>query len=216
MGNRERALSFIDQTIVEADRILRTLAPNSSTPSTPSPAQQTNSHDLDEREKKRSAALMRVNHTGEVCAQALYQGQALTAKLPNVRKEMEKAADEELDHLSWCAQRIDELDSHTSHLNPLFYAMSFGLGAVAGKISDKTSLGFVAATEELVCEHLENHLEKLPEQDLKSRAIVEQMLEDESRHANTALKAGGTPFPTIVKTPMRALSKVMTTLTYRI
>ena len=159
---------------------------------------------------------MRINHTGEVCAQALYQGQALTAKLPQVREAMEEAAREEVDHLVWCEQRINELGSHTSRLNPLFYGLSFGIGAMAGKVSDKVSLGFVAATEEQVCKHLTEHMSSLPVQDEKSKAVLLQMLEDEAKHATTALDAGGHKFPLPVKLAMTAVSKVMTKTSYRI
>jgi len=159
---------------------------------------------------------MRVNHTGEVCAQALYQGQALTAKLPGVRVEMEKAAEEEIDHLVWCQDRIDALGSHTSYLNPVWYGISFAIGAGAGLVNDKVSLGFVAATEDQVCKHLQDHLQKLPVSDSCSRAVVAQMLEDEARHADMALNAGGYNFPAPVKGLMTLVSKVMTTTSYRI
>jgi len=159
---------------------------------------------------------MRINHTGEVCAQALYQGQALTAKLAHVREAMEHAAEEEIDHLAWCEQRIRQLGSHPSVLNPLFYGMSFGIGAVAGLISDKVSLGFVAATEDQVCKHLNEHLEQLPAEDEKSRAILEQMRIDEERHAESALDAGGYRFPAPIKFGMSLMAKVMTKSTYRI
>ncbi len=159
---------------------------------------------------------MRVNHTGEVCAQALYQGQALTAKLPRVRKEMEHAAAEEVDHLAWCEQRVKELGGRTSVLNPFWYGLSFGLGAAAGAVSDKVSLGFVAATEDQVCQHLKAHQTSLPEEDAKSRAIVGQMLEDEYKHGQSALQAGGYDFPFWVKRIMRATSKAMTFVSYRI
>lgn len=210
-------LSLIDNFIINADRALRTLAAGSDmTSERPSPARPLNETDLSDAERKRSAALMRVNHTGEVCAQALYQGQALTAKLPNVRAEMEKAAEEEIDHLVWCQERIDALGSHTSYLNPVWYGLSFAIGAGAGLVSDKVSLGFVAATEDQVCKHLQDHLQKLPEQDARSRAVVEQMLEDEARHADMALDAGGYRFPAPVKGLMTFVSKVMTTTSYRI
>lgn len=210
-------LSLIDNFIINADRALRTLAAGSDmTSERPSPARPLNETDLSDTERKRSAALMRVNHTGEVCAQALYQGQALTAKLPNVRAEMEKAAEEEIDHLVWCQERIDSLGSHTSYLNPVWYGLSFAIGAGAGLVSDKVSLGFVAATEDQVCKHLQDHLQKLPEQDARSRAVVEQMLEDEARHADMALDAGGYRFPAPVKVLMTLVSKVMTTTSYRI
>lgn len=210
-------LSLIDNLIINADRALRTLAAGSDmTSERASPARPLSEADLSEAERKKSAALMRVNHTGEVCAQALYQGQALTAKLPNVRAEMEKAAEEEIDHLVWCQERIDALGSHTSYLNPVWYGLSFAIGAGAGLVSDKVSLGFVAATEDQVCKHLQDHLQELPLSDNRSRAVVEQMLEDEARHADMALNAGGYNFPAPVKGLMTLVSKVMTTTSYRI
>jgi len=210
-------LSLIDTFIINADRALRTLAAgNDMTSERPSPARSLNEADLSDAERKKSAALMRVNHTGEVCAQALYQGQALTAKLPDVRAEMEKAAEEEIDHLVWCQERIDALGSHTSYLNPVWYGLSFAIGAGAGLVSDKVSLGFVAATEDQVCKHLQDHLQELPEHDARSRAVVGQMLEDEARHADMALSAGGYNFPAPVKGLMTLVSKVMTTTSYRI
>ena len=159
---------------------------------------------------------MRVNHAGEVCAQALYQGQALTAKLPEVGQQMEEAAAEEIDHLAWCEERINQLDGSTSRLNPVWYAASFGIGAAAGLISDKLSLGFVAATEEQVCNHLQEQLDKLPEDDHKSRAVIEQMLIDEKHHAENALDAGGYPFPKPVKKLMTLVSGAMTASSYRL
>jgi ubiquinone biosynthesis monooxygenase Coq7 len=171
---------------------------------------------LSDDERKHAAGLMRVNHSGEVCAQALYQGQALTAKLPKVRLEMEQAAAEEVDHLAWCQERLDSLDSQPSLLNPLWYGLSFGVGAVAGLVGDKVSLGFVAATEEQVCKHLESHLQSLPAQDEKSRAVVGKMLEDEAKHAHAALDAGGVNFPAPVKGAMTLMSKLMTEASYKI
>jgi ubiquinone biosynthesis monooxygenase Coq7 len=210
-------LSLIDNFIINADRALRTLtAGNDMTGERPSPARPLDEAELNEAERKKSAALMRVNHTGEVCAQALYQGQALTAKLPDVRAEMEKAAEEEIDHLVWCQERIAALGSHTSFLNPVWYGLSFAIGAGAGLVSDKVSLGFVAATEDQVCKHLQDHLQELPATDIRSRAVVEQMLEDEARHADMALSAGGYNFPTPVKGLMTLASKVMTITSYRI
>lgn len=209
--------SFIDNLIINADRALRTLAAGSDmTSERPSPALPLSEGDLSETERKKSASLMRVNHTGEVCAQALYQGQALTAKLPHVRAEMEHAADEEIDHLVWCQQRIDALGSHTSYLNPMWYGLSFAIGAGAGLISDKVSLGFVAATEDQVCKHLQHHLAELPVADIPSRAVVSQMLDDEARHADMALSAGGYRFPAPVKGVMTLVSKVMTTASCRL
>lgn len=209
--------SLIDKVIINADRALRTLAAgNDMTCERPSPARQLDEAELGDTERKTSAALMRVNHTGEVCAQALYQGQALTAKLPNVRAEMEHAAEEEIDHLVWCQERIDALGSHTSYLNPVWYGLSFAIGAGAGLVSDKVSLGFVAATEDQVCKHLREHLQELPEQDIRSRAVVEKMLEDEARHADMALSAGGYNFPAPVKGLMTLVSKVMTKTSYHV
>ena len=167
-------------------------------------------------ERRHAAGLMRVNHTGEVCAQALYQGQALTARLPDVREEMEQAAAEEVDHLVWCEERLDQLGSHTSALNPIWYGMSFALGAAAGIAGDRWSLGFVAATEERVCRHLEEHLEQLPASDHRSRRIIEQMLEDERRHGEAALDAGGENYPEPVKRAMADVAKLMTRSSYRV
>jgi ubiquinone biosynthesis monooxygenase Coq7 len=212
----ERHYSPLDRALLQADAALRTLLPFSGQPSRPSPALPREEVALDEAEAKHVCGLMRINHTGEVCAQALYQGQALTAKLPQVRKAMEHAADEEVDHLAWCEQRIRQLGSQPSILNPLFYGLSFGVGAAAGLISDKVSLGFVAATEDQVVKHLDEHLLQIPEEDLKSRAILEQMRTDEQQHATSALEAGGLRFPAPVKFGMSLLAKVMTKSTYRL
>lgn len=211
-----RQLSPLDRLIEGADTVLRTLSPSASQALRESPAREESDSELDPDQRKHVAGLMRINHTGEVCAQALYQGQALTAKLPEVREEMENAAREEVDHLVWCEERLQQLDSHTSHLNPLFYGLSLLMGAAAGVAGDKYSLGFVAATEERVCQHLREHLEKLPEDDIKSRRILEQMLEDEQRHGNLALEAGGTDFPEPVKKAMTAISRLMTESSYRV
>ena len=167
-------------------------------------------------EQKHAAGLMRINHTGEVCAQALYAGQASTANLAQVREAMEEAAAEEVDHLAWCEQRLQELDSRPSLFNPLWYALSFGMGAAAGLAGDKWSLGFVAETEKQVCDHLEEHLEKLPESDQRSKAVLEQMIVDERHHGETATEAGGVPLPPPVKQAMLAMSKVMKKTTYRV
>ena len=157
---------------------------------------------------------MRVNHCGEVCAQALYEGQALTAKSPQTAASLKEAAEEETDHLSWCESRIRELDSNVSILNPFWYAASFSLGAVAGLLGDRVNLGFVAATEERVEDHLEEHLERLPEGDDRSRIILQQMKEDEARHGQNALDMGGAIFPQGVKKIMHAVSGAMTRSTY--
>ena len=196
--------------------MLRTVTSRGHSAARPSPAEGHSDTELSDSERRHVAGLMRVNHTGEVCAQALYQGQALTAKLPTVREEMQQAAEEEVDHLVWCEQRLRELDSQPSILNPAWYGLSFALGAVAGAIGDRVSLGFVAATEERVCRHLQDHLKSLPEDDRKSRLILQQMLEDEQRHGDNALAAGGTDFPRPVKDAMTAVSRVMTGSSYRI
>jgi len=170
--------------------------------------------ELSKEEARHVAGLMRINHAGEVCAQALYQGQALTAKLPNVREKMERAAQEENDHLAWCENRLKELGDHTSYLNPFWYGGSFAIGALAGLAGDKWSLGFVVETERQVVKHLDSHLQQIPAQDEKSRAILEQMKIDEGHHATVALQAGGAELPTPVKKLMQTTSKLMTRTTY--
>lgn len=209
-------LNFVDQLICGFDRSLRTLTSGTQVKSRPRPEPGEALGNLEASEKKHAAGLMRVNHSGEVCAQALYQGQALTAKLPEVRTEMESAADEEIDHLAWCEQRLNELDAKPSLLNPLWYTLSFGIGAGAGLISDRVSLGFVAATEEQVCKHLKSHLDRLPENDSQSRTIVKQMLIDEEKHAHSALDAGGMRFSAPIKAGMSLVSRLMTESSYRI
>lgn len=211
-----RHLSVFDKFIQSADLALRTLIPGAANQQRPSPAQTSNESELDDQDRKHAAGLMRINHTGEVCAQALYQGQALTAKLPEVRQAMEEAAAEEIDHLVWCESRIKQLGSHTSVLNPAFYGLSFGIGAIAGAISDKISLGFVAETERQVCKHLTEHMTSLPTQDDKSKAILLQMLDDEAKHAKAALEAGGYQFPMPVRVAMTGLSKIMTNSVYKV
>ena len=211
-----RHLSLFDKIIANADQALRTLVPGAAQPERSSPAEKLDNTVMTESERIHAAGLMRINHTGEVCAQALYQGQAMTAKLPEVREAMEEAAKEEVDHLVWCEERIKELGSHTSLLNPAFYGLSFGIGAAAGAISDKMSLGFVAATEEQVCKHLSQHMTSLPNQDEKSKAVLLKMLEDEARHATAALDAGGHKFPLPVKLAMTGMSKIMTKSVYRV
>ncbi|NBQ91038.1 MAG: 2-polyprenyl-3-methyl-6-methoxy-1,4-benzoquinone monooxygenase, partial [Betaproteobacteria bacterium] len=161
-------------------------------------------------------ALMRVNHVGEVCAQALYQAQALTARTPELRAQMLHAAQEELDHLVWTQQRLNQLQDRASLLNPLWYAGAFAMGLAAGRAGDAVSLGFVVETERQVEEHLAGHLERLPARDAASRAIVEQMRQDEARHGREARQAGGAPLPPAVQLAMRAAARVMTTTAHRI
>lgn len=172
--------------------------------------------DLSDEEKKLAGALMRVNHVGEVCAQALYQAQALTARSESLRQQMEAAAQEENDHLAWTLQRLDQLGDRPSLLNPLWYAGAFAIGLVAGRLGDAQSLGFVVETERQVEAHLASHLDRLPAHDGASRAIVAQMKIDEARHADNALAAGAAPMPEPVKWLMKAAAKVMTTTAHRI
>jgi len=180
----------------------------------PYPADAAPHVELGAGERALAARLMRVNHAGEVAAQALFRGHALTAHTPVVRAQMERAADEETDHLAWCARRIEELGSHTSVLNPLWYMGSFAIGALVGKAGDKWSLGFVAETEQQVVAHLEKHLQTLSSEDKPSRAILEQMRQDEAQHATVAIKAGAAALPTPVKKVMSAVARVMTGTAY--
>ncbi|TQV73733.1 2-polyprenyl-3-methyl-6-methoxy-1,4-benzoquinone monooxygenase [Aliikangiella marina] len=209
-----RNISFSDRLVMLADNALKTIAGGYQVTSRPSPAKNADTSELTSEEAKHSAGLMRINHCGEVCAQALYQGQALTARLPEVREKMEQAAAEENDHLEWCANRLSQLDSRVSLFNPLWYAGSFTIGAVAGAIGDKWSLGFVAETEHQVVRHLQSHLAKLPQSDHESRAILEQMKEDEMHHATVAVAAGGADLPAPVKSMMHLMGKVMTSTVY--
>jgi ubiquinone biosynthesis monooxygenase Coq7 len=209
-------MSPIDTLILQLDQALRTLVPGTVTAARPNPADATQAAWLEPAAQRHAAGLMRINHTGEVCAQALYQGQALTAKLPEVRSSMEAAAQEEVDHLQWCESRLQELDSRPSLLNPLWYGMSFGLGALAGLAGDKWSLGFVAETEQQVCKHLEEHLQQLPADDDRSRRILEQMHTDEGKHASAAQAAGAAELPDPVRGAMAAMAKVMKATVYRI
>jgi len=211
-----RTLSFTDRLIAHFDNALRTLTPGAVSARTANPADTVAHDDLSDAERRHSQALMRINHSGEVCAQGLYQGQALTASLPSMRASMSLAADEELDHLAWCDQRLQELHGRTSWLNPLFYGLSYGLGAVAGAAGDRYSLGFVAATEDQVSQHLSAHLRQIDQIDARSTAILEQMLADERRHEANALAAGGIEYPLRVKQLMTAVSKLMTRVAYHI
>lgn len=209
-----RKYSLIDRLIIETDKALTTVIGKPETTARLMPDRDLTTHELTAQEQRLSVRLMRINHAGEVSAQALYQGQALTATLPKVRVAMEQAALEENDHLVWCQQRLDYLGGHTSVLNPLWYVGSFIMGAVAGKIGDKWSLGFVAETEKQVVQHLNEHLVAISARDEKSRAILEQMRVDELHHGTLALNAGGAILPTPVKHMMALMSKVMTKTSY--
>ena len=210
-----RHYTGLDKFIHSFDQALRSLVPGVTSAQRDNPGQNAPTQ-LAVSEARHVAGLMRVNHSGEVCAQALYHGQALTAKLPNVRREMEQAAIEEQDHLAWCEDRLKELDSHTSLLNPVWYGLSFGMGAIAGIAGDKYSLGFVAETERQVSLHLEDHIRQLPAHDERSRKILEQMNEDELHHRDTALNAGGGDLPAPVRIAMTGISKLMTKTSYYI
>lgn len=203
----------LDRLIVEFDKGLRTLFsqahsarayPDANVPEAP----------LDEAERKNAAALMRVNHSGEICAQALYQGQALTARDPVVQQKLQQAAQEETEHLAWTARRVHELGGHLSLLNPFWYTGSLAIGAAAGLLGDKWNLGFLAETERQVGQHLQSHLDRLPQQDEKSRAIVAQMYADEVGHADMATSLGGAELPQPVQSVMKLNSKVMTGASY--
>ncbi|HFB65552.1 MAG TPA: 2-polyprenyl-3-methyl-6-methoxy-1,4-benzoquinone monooxygenase [Aeromonadales bacterium] len=208
--------SLVDQFCLAADTALRTLTGHARVTERPAPDKDIADVELSAEEKKHVAGLMRINHCGEVCAQALYQGQALTARLPEVRDKMDRAAMEENDHLAWCRKRVTTLGSKTSVLDPLFYAGSFAIGALAGLAGDKWSLGFVAETEKQVVKHLDEHLQALPQQDKKSHAILSVMKEDELHHATNALEAGGAELPQPIKQLMQLTSKLMTKTTYHI
>ena len=205
----------IDSLIGEFDRALRAVA-GIAQAARPSPAASLPENSIKDEEREHAAALMRVNHVGEVCAQALYQGQALTARNPAARAALEKAAREEEDHLAWSAERIRELGGRPSLLNPLWYAGSFAIGAAAGALGDKWNLAFLAETEHQVEEHLAGHLRALPAGDLRTRAVVEAMRADEARHRASALGLGAAELPEPVKRAMRLASKVMTTVAYRV
>ncbi len=205
-------LSAFDQLIAAADRALRTLAadPQASRANPASALEAPGATSLSERDRREAAALMRVNHVGEVCAQAMYDAQALAARSPALREQFVRAAHEEADHLAWTQQRIAALGGRTSLLNPLWYAGAFAIGAAAARLGDRVSLGFLAETERQVEQHLQNHLERLPEADIESRAIVEQMRHEEAEHADSAVQRGGATLPLPARWAMRLAARVMT------
>ena len=204
-----RRTSFIDHLVGSLDQGVRTVLGGAQT-SRPNPSVEIRATELGPSQATAVAGLMRVNHAGEVAAQALYQGQALTAKEPRVRTALTDAAVEENDHLSWCRQRLEELGGRTSRLDPLWYIGSFLMGAAAGIAGDKWSLGFLAETERQVVEHLDEHLERIPSEDLRTRVILEQMRDDEAGHATTAVERGAAELPGGIKFLMRCVSRVMT------
>ncbi|MEA9604805.1 2-polyprenyl-3-methyl-6-methoxy-1,4-benzoquinone monooxygenase [Polynucleobacter sp. JS-JIR-II-c23] len=209
-------MSPIDRLILEFDTALRSVVGGAHA-HRPTPGSDFGGNSgLDGAERKHAAGLMRVNHVGEVCAQALYQSQKLVARNPEIQEMLDHSGQEEMDHLAWCETRLQELGSHTSYLNPLWYAGSFSIGLAAGLAGDKWSLGFVAETEKQVENHLESHLEKLPKEDQRSRAIVDQMRIDEIAHGQAAKNAGGANLPEPIQKIMQAMSKIMTTTAYKI
>lgn len=215
VGSNRRMTALLDPALTAADAALRTLFARSHATRSLPPAIGPQG-ELSEPERREAGALMRVNHVGEVCAQALYTAQAAVTRDSALRAHFLEAAHEETDHLAWTRQRLDELGSRPSLLNPLWYAGAFGLGLIAGRLGDRLSLGFVAETERQVEAHLESHLDRLPPTDHASRAVVEQMKIDEARHATQAVDAGAAELPAPAKALMRMASKVMTTVAHRI
>jgi 3-demethoxyubiquinol 3-hydroxylase len=212
-----RNLTLTDRLLSSVDNALRTLLASPGGTGRPMPGAGLDEADLSDAERAHAGGLMRVNHAGEVSAQGLYQGQALTARNPAVRASMERSAEEENDHLRWCEARMDALGARKSLLNPVWYAGSFTLGALAGIAGDRWSLGFVAETERQVIRHLDEHLGSLPETDRRSRAVVAQMKQDEAHHGAIAMDLGGARLPWLVrKVIMPAMSKVMTRTAYRV
>lgn len=208
------SLSRLDQCISKFDESLRAISGKLPPTSRDNPAAHLKTPALTATETKHAAGLMRVNHTGEVCAQALYLGQSTVASSEKIKQELQQCAAEEVDHLFWCQQRLQQLESHVSFLNPLWFGGSFILGVVAGLAGDQWNLGFLAETEKQVEAHLEKHLEKLPSADKASLAIVNQMRADEAKHADTAMKHGAAELPFPLKTLMQVMSKLMTTTAY--
>ncbi len=211
-----RHYSAMDRLIISFDDALRMATGQAHAAKRENPAGSTPEVVMDEENRQHAAGLMRINHAGEVCAQALYAGQAATARNPEVQAEMQKAADEEIDHLSWCKDRLDELESHPSRLDPLWYAGSFAIGAVAGLAGDGWSLGFLKETENQVEAHLEGHIQKLPPEDARSRAILDQMKIDEAKHAKMAEDSGAFDLPQPVRRLMKLTAGAMKAIAYRV
>jgi len=211
---RERSLTPLDRLLAGANNALRTVSAPAGLSARDNPATGIGEGNLDERQRAHAAGLMRINHAGEVAAQGLYQGHAAVARDTSIEEQMQRAADEEFDHLAWCEQRLNELGASPSRLSPLWYAGAFAIGAASGALGDRWSLGFIAETERQVCEHLESHFERLPKQDARSRAILEQMHEEEAEHGENAIDAGAAELPPPVKRLMKLTAKVMTRTAY--
>jgi len=211
-----RHFNFLEKAIIGFDRLLKSTLPSSSSPTRPNPASEIVAPPLDENTRVQSIRLMRINHTGEICAQALYKGQALAARNTTLYSHLIKAAHEEHDHLYWCAERLQELNGKTSYLTPFWYLASFSIGVIAGLGGDKTSLSFIAETERQVATHLQGHLRKLSTTDIKSKIILETMLADELQHKQTAIEQGGKQLPFIIISLMRCKATLMCRLAYYI
>jgi len=214
VNNRE--LSPVDRLLASANNALRTVATPAGRPARDNPSETLADARLTPAQKSHAAGLMRVNHAGEIAAQALYQGHATVARDKSIEQQMQRAADEEFDHLAWCEQRLEELGESPSRLAPVWYAGAFAIGAASGILGDKWSLGFIAETERQVCAHLDSHLEGLPQDDAKSRAIVKTMRDEEQEHGENAINAGAAELPEPVKKLMRLTAKVMTSTAYRV
>jgi ubiquinone biosynthesis monooxygenase Coq7 len=211
---QERQLTPLDRLLAGANNALRTIAAPAGRTARKNPAVDIPDADLSDTQKSHAAGLMRVNHAGEVAAQGLYQGHATVARDPAIEAQMQRAANEEFDHLAWCEQRLEELDAAPSRLSPVWYAGAFAIGAISGALGDKWSLGFIAETERQVCAHLDSHLAELPPEDAKSRAIVETMRDEEQEHGENAKDAGAAELPGPVQHLMQVTAKVMTKTAY--
>ncbi len=217
MSRPRQHFSALDEVLLRADGVLRALTRTGMRQRRPSPALDVDdTATLAPEERRLSAALMRVNHAGEVCAQALYVGQAIFTREPQTRETLLCAASEESDHLFWCEERLSELDDRPSRLNPVWFTGSLAIGAVAGLAGDRLNLGFVEETERQVVEHLQSHLKRLPERDRRSRAVVRAMQKDEARHADTAVAQGARSLPWLMRSLMRLHARVMTTVAHRV
>lgn len=213
---QERRLTPLDRILAGANNALRTIAAPAGHPTRKNPAAEISEAQLTSQQQRHAAGLMRVNHAGEVAAQGLYQGHAVVARNPDIERQMQHAAEEEFDHLAWCEQRLTELGENRSVLTPVWYTGAFLIGAASGLLGDKWSLGFIAETEKQVCDHLDSHLDRLPAEDSRSRAIVEQMRDEEKEHGDNARKAGAADLPDPVRQVMKLTARVMTSAAYRV
>ena len=212
----DRDLTPLDRLLASVDNALRTIAAPAGRPSRENPAAEIAESELSDDQKAHAAGLMRVNHAGEVAAQGLYQGHAVVARDAMIEKQMQHAADEEFDHLAWCEQRLAELNAGPSRLSPVWYAGAFAIGAASGMLGDRWSLGFIAETERQVCAHLDSHLDRLPDDDAKSRAIVRKMRDEEEQHGENAIEAGAAQLPDPIQRLMQLTAKLMTKTAYRL